>query len=282
MLREYKSPGSVAAEIIMTRTVHDGAFLVVEGRDDSRFWEPRRHSDCQLVDGEGKRNVIQGIGRLPPLKCQGVLGVVDDDYDSLLGVERRVENVVATDAHDLECLLCRSRALDTVLVEYGSLTKIQRFEEDACVDVRAGLLERAMIFGRVRWAAKLYRLGIRYEAIRVQRFVDRTTWTVDSEGLIRAVVKEGSADDESVVAKRVGALSEADSWRVVQGHDMLELLRIGLMSVLGDMKASVGTGQIASVLRAAMSREELQHTQLWADMRTWEENTGRRYLVLAE
>ena len=282
MPRGHKDPGSVAAEIMMTRMVHDGAFLVVEGIDDSRFWEPRRHSDCQLVNGEGKRNVVEGIGRLPPLECQGVLGIVDDDYDSLLGVEGRVENVVVTDAHDLECLLCRSRALDTVLVEYGSPRKIQRFEEEAGVDVRAGLLERATIFGKVRWAAALYGLEIEHGAIRVQPFVDRRTWAVDSEGFIRAVVKEGSAYDEGVVATLVNHLPDADGWRVVQGHDVLALLRIGLMRVLGNMKASVGTEQIARVLRAAMSREELQGTQLWADMRTWEESTGGQYLVLAE
>ena len=282
MPRGYKDPGAVAAEITMTRMVHDGAFLVVEGLDDSRFWEPRRHADCQMVDGEGKRNVVEGVGRLQSSGCEGVLGVVDDDYDSLLGMGARAENVVVTDTHDLECLLCRSRALHTVLVEYGSPRKIGQFEQESGVNVRAGLLERASVFGRVRWAAELYGLDIEREAIRVQRFVDRRTWGVDSEGLIRAVVREGSADDESVLVGRLEGLPEADGWRVVRGHDVLELLRIGLMHVLGSMKASVGTGQIARVLRAAMTREELQGTQLWADMRAWEESTGGRYLVLAK
>lgn len=278
----HKDPGSVAAEIKMTRMVHDGAFLVVEGIDDSRFWEPRRHPSSELVDAEGKRNVIEGIGRLSPSESQGVLGVVDDDYDSLLGVEGHGENVVVTDAHDLECLLCRSRALDSVLAEYGSPEKIQRFEHEAGVDVRVGLLERAICFGRVRLAVALYGLDIQHDAIRVRRFVDEATWTVDSDGLIRAVVKEGSADDESAVARSVEGLPPAEVWRVVRGKDLLELLRIGLMRVLGNMKPSVGTGQLARLLRVAMSREELQSTQLWADMRTWEEGTGRNYLVLAE
>ena len=116
----------------------------------------------------------------------------------------------------------------------------------------------------------------------MQRFVNRKTWAVDVEGLIRAVVREGSMDDENVVARRVGELPAADDWWVVQGHDVLALLRIGLMQVLGNMKASVGTEQIARVLRAAMSREELQGTQLWADMRAWERSAQGRYLVLAE
>ena len=210
-----------------------------------------------------------------------MLGVVDDDYDSLLGRRARGDNVVTTDAHDLECLLCRSRALDTVLVEYGSPGKIRRFEQEAGVDVRAGLLARASVFGRVRWAAELYGLDIVQSAIRVQRFVDRSTWKVDSAGLMKAVVRKGSADREQRIADRLDALPQADGWWVVQGHDVIELLRIGLMQVLGDMKASVGAGQIARVLRAAVSREELEGTQLGADIRTWEEGTGGRYLVLA-
>ena len=42
----------------MTRMAHEGALLVVEGLDDWRFWEPRRHTACQTVDGEGKGNVV--------------------------------------------------------------------------------------------------------------------------------------------------------------------------------------------------------------------------------
>ena len=93
-------------------------------------------------------------------------------------------------------------------------------------------------------------------------------------------MKEGSADGEGALAKSVEGLPTADVWRVVRGADLL--LRIGLMRVLGNMRPSVGTGELARLLRVAMSREELQSTQLWADMRTWEEGTGRNYLVLAE
>ena len=282
MPRGHKDPDSVAAEIKMSRLAHDGAFLVVEGIDDIRFWQTRRHSDCRLVDGECKNNVLKGIGRLSPTESQGVLGVVDDDYDSLLGVRRCLEHIVVTDAHDLECLLCRSQALDKVLAEFGSPKKIQEFEGKAGIGVRAGLLERAQIFGRVRWAAALYGLDIEHQAISVPRFVDPKTWEVNSGALIRAVVKDGSPEDESVLTKRVEELPTADGWRVARGKDMLELLRIGLMRVLGNIKSSVGTKQIAQLLRVAMSSEDLHGTALWADIRAWEQNTGKKYLVLAD
>ena len=73
--------------------VHDGAVMIVEGPGDARFWELRRHRRCELIEGEGKTNVVESIVRLGRLNCQGVLGIVDDDYDSLLGVKLEAENV---------------------------------------------------------------------------------------------------------------------------------------------------------------------------------------------
>ena len=278
MLSGHKGPDSIAAEIKMTRMVHDGAFLVVEGVSDVRFWRTRRHGNCELVDGEGKGNVVGAVGRLDAEDFPGVLGIVDDDYDSLMGMSRTSENLVATDAHDLECLLCRSAALESVLAEFGVAGKIQTFEEAAGVDVRTGLLERAMVFGRLRWAAARYDLDIDFETLRVPRFIDTDTWAVDGEELFRAVSRNGSSHDCDWLGRRIAGLPPADPWCVARGHDMIEILRIGLQRVLGKLPVSEGPDDIARVLRAAMSLGELQRTTLYTDMRTWE--GANAYLVL--
>ena len=93
-----------------------------------------------------------------------------------------------TDAHDLECLLCRSSALDKVLAEHGDAAKIQRFEH-AGIDVRTALLERALVFGRLRWAARA-RPAIALHGMAARRFVDEDTWTVDGERLIRETASD--------------------------------------------------------------------------------------------
>ena len=274
----YKDPDSIAAEIKMTRMVHEDAFLVVEGVNDVRFWRTRRHDTCELVDGEGKPNVVGAVHQLDTAGIRGILGIVDDDYDSLMGTSRTSLNLVATDAHDLECLLCRSLALDTVLAEFGIAWKIQEFEEATGVDVRSGLLDRTTVFGRLRWAARRHDLDIDCGAIHVPRFIDINTWTVDVDELARAVSNGGSPHDCDVLKRRIAEPTGADPWRVAHGHDMIEILRIGLMRVLGALPASKGTEDIARVLRAAISLEELQRTTLYADMRTWE--SANDYLVL--
>ena len=274
-----KNPHVVAAEVRMRRTQHKGAFLVVEGRSDLVFWKTRQHKNCQLVNAEGKHNVAKGIQRLDEDDFTGALGVVDSNHDHLAGVGLVSTNLVATDAHDMECLLCRSSALDKVLAEHGNSGKIARFEQSHGTDVRTGLLERAVVFGRLRWAAQINESKINWTEIRVPRFVDETTWNVDADGLIRAAVQE-SSNDALVLEKRMTQLPPADPWYVANGHDMVEILRLGLKKVLGKISSTIGRDQIVGLLRAGATPEDLQSTGLWRDMQAWErENVP--YLVLA-
>ena len=93
MLSGHKDPSSIAAEIKMMRLIHGGAFLVVEGANDVRFWRTRRHDTCELVDGEGKCNVVAAVHRLDGEDISGVLGIVDDDFDSLLGISTHISRI---------------------------------------------------------------------------------------------------------------------------------------------------------------------------------------------
>ena len=239
MPKGYKTPGTLVAEIKMNRVSPERTFLLVEGEDDIRFWTSWRHADCELVDGEGKQNVIGGIQKLNAMSFVRVLGIVDSDYDPLIGISVESENLLLTDAHDLECLLCRSSALNKVLAAYGSHSKIERFENETGTDVRSGLLERALVFGRLRWAAVRSHPVIDLGGLRVPRFVDENTWTVTNEELLCETLSD-TPDDALELKRRIDELPAVDPWYVVRGPDMVTILRIGLRHTLGDIPASVG------------------------------------------
>lgn len=266
----------VAAEVKMRRTQHAGSFLVLEGLDDLRFWRSRSHDGCRLIDGHGKKNVVLGLQRLDGIGFNGALGVVDSNYDYLADVPLGSNNLLSTDAHDLECMLCRSSALEAVLAEFGNDEKISRFRQSA--DVRAALLERCLIFGRLRWAAQGSEPSLRLPATRA--FVDERSWSVDEDGLIDRAAGMNERVDVGVLRRHIADLPPADPWHVVHGHDMLEILRVGLRNVLGDLPAGVGVKEIARGLRLAMPPDDLQSTRLWRDMQHWE-RLNKPYLVLA-
>lgn len=265
----HKTPPILANEIEMHRQMHAGAFLVLEGKDDLRFWRARHHERCELVNGEAKQNVVHALRILDSRRFKGALGLVDSDYDTFRSSEPLSANVVPTDAHDLECVLCRSKALDAVLAEHGDASKIRRFEAAAGTDVRQGLLDRALVFGRVRLAGTLWHETEAMRHIRVQRFLDESSWQVDADALIDTVAR-GSTHDQRAWRSRTDDFRHEDPWFVVRGHDMVEILRIGLRRVLGDMPRTIGVKGVASGLRLAMSQEWLEATGLWKGMRAWE------------
>lgn len=265
-----KDPHSLAAEIMMTRTNCDGVLLVLEGKSDKRFWSPRCHSTCELIDGEGKANVIGSIENLDCKGFKGALGIVDDDYDSLIGGVLASKNLVTTGVHDLECILFQSSALTMTLSEFGSEEKIEKFENDAGVDVRTALLNRAVVIGRIRWAAIQFELGIDPQMIRIPQFLDEDTWTLDEGNLFHSVVTDRPPDFGEMLRDRIAQLPSADPWCIARGHDMLEIFRIGLKRVLGNLMSNVGTDHICQVLRASMPLQELKATAIGRDIRRWE------------
>ena len=276
----HKTPGTIVAEIKMSRMSHNGSFLLLEGSDDVRFWLARKHTDCELVIAENKPNVISSVDRLDSQHFAGALGVVDSDYDALMGVSHGSPNVLAVDAHDLECLLCRSAALGAVLAELGDAAKIRRFEAAAGAEIRYCLLDRALVFGQLRWAALRHGDTSDLQQIRIPRFVDENTWDVDDEGLLDALQID-SAGTADTWAKRIVDLPPADPWHVARGHDMVDILRIGLRKVLGSIGPQVGRKEIARILRQALPTEDFVETGLFGMVRQWEgQNTPYHILRL--
>jgi len=195
---------------------------------------------------------------------------VDDDFDRLQGRTLPSPNLLATDAHDLECMLLRSPALDGVLAEYGDRDKIRCFEATHGGTVRNALLARGLVFGRLRWLALRRGWSLPFEKLGPERFADRQTWEVDRDGLYAAAVTVGVPGGIDAVHAAVSALPDADPWSICRGHDLIGLLRIGLQQVLGDLKPSKGVADIAALLRRSFDKSDLYQGAFGHSIRGWE------------
>jgi hypothetical protein len=252
----------------MTRLVHPGSFLLVEGDDDFKFWSSHRATSCELIIASGKPNLLGAIERLDRRQFAGALGVVDADFDRLVDSPYLSDNIVCTDGHDLEGLLLRSHALEKTLAELGQPNKLHRFEENG-TSVRQALLDRGLIFGRLRWLNQYKNIGLDFTDFRPDRFVDRATWRVDEDRLFQV-----AADKMGVtVAKLKVSLAELevlDPWQACQGHDLVVLLTLGLRKVLGSLKKNHGTDYVAAMLRTGFEHIWLTDTRLHKSMIAWE------------
>lgn len=269
MISSLKGPGEVEAEILMTRETFAGAFLILEGEDDSRFWKPRvSQSNCEIVIGGGKAAVVGGIKRLDARFFRGVVGLVDDDCDRLRGISHGSANIVHTDARDLEGVLLRSGALDKALSEFGDPGKISEFERADGKRVAQALLERALPLGTLRWYSYVTNVGIDFKSLHPARFINQATWSFDRIALIDAAIELGGLPPRATLESKLSELKAQDPWHACQGHDLVAILSIGLAQRLGNKNP--GYERIAGVLRAGLEDAELQNLNIHAELRSWE------------
>ncbi len=110
-MRDQITAHTIASEVRMRRTQHNGTFLLVEGPSDKRVFRNLTLPDaCRIVIGHGWERASEVAAILYGEGFPGMLTVLDADF-------RRLDNalppsgILLTDFHDLECMMFASPAL---------------------------------------------------------------------------------------------------------------------------------------------------------------------------
>ncbi len=277
-MRDNLSVEREANAIRLRRSTFLGTFLLVEGSSDKVFYERFVHgSDCVLVSVSGKPSsklrVIAVLENLEKSDFQGILGIVDADFDRLNTSASNSPNLHRTDTHDLETMLIKSPALDKLIAEFGSEEKIVNFGRD----VRTALLEAGMAVGYLLWISQCDELNLTFDDIKFSKFIDEQTLEIDEMELIQAIKNKSQAfslKTENLQQRLIDKKdSSHDPWQVCCGHDLIQILSLGLRKAIGSMKASdVEPTCLERSLRLAYEEAYFHKTQLCTDIRTWENN----------
>ncbi len=274
-MRDLRTGDADANQIRMRRSTFTGVFLLVEGSSDKVFYE--RFVDkiiCQIVVISGnpsnKERVIAVLGILEKSNFLGVLGIVDADFDRLETSAHHSPNLLRTDTHDLETMLINSPALDKVLAELGSTEKISKF-----MSVRDTLVEAGISIGYLRWISQCDGLSFTFSDLKFSKFVDEQNLQIDELKLIQEVKNKSqnlSLDSRDIQQQLTTKKSGShDCWQVCCGHDLVEIMSLGLRKAIGTMKPSdVGSDSLERFLRVAYEEVYFQKTQLYADIQKWE------------
>ena len=274
-MRDLRTGDADANQIRMRRSTFAGVFLLVECSLDKVFYE--RFIDkliCQIVVISGKpsskERVIKVVGILEESNFCGVLGIVDADFDRLESLSYDSPNLFLTDTHDLETMLIDSPALDKVVREFGSEDKISKFG----MDVRTALVEAGMSIGYLRWISQCDRLNLTFSGIKYSKFIQEQNLKLDELGLIQEVKNKSQASfDNKDIQQRIAKQKNDchDCWQVCCGHDLVEILSLGLRKAIGTMKPSdIEPDNLERSLRLAYEEIYFRQTQLYENIRQWE------------
>ena len=121
---------------------------------------------------DNKNNTIKTVKILDKDKFSGILAIVDADFWVLEKVDLASQNVLLTDAHDLETMLFQSPAFDKFLAEFCSEDKLKTMIEQRKQNVRGILLEIARPIGYLRWYSIRNNLHLKFEGLKFNKFVN--------------------------------------------------------------------------------------------------------------
>lgn len=268
----------------MMRTQYTGTVLIVEGSTDARVYGRLvSETECRLIPATGKDKAIGALERLENSGFDGVLTIVDADFQRLDGTAPNSSNLLLTDSHDLETMILHSDALDNVLSEFGSAKKIAELGKP----IRDILLESGLPVGYLRWLSSPIKdnLSLKFKELSFDTFVDAQTLRVSMDNLIREL-KINSGDstlDENTTKLKIMALGGEgyDPWQVCSGHDLVQILSIGLINVFGNPRRgeTATPDNIDVALRLAYNHSHFRLTELYNSIRDWEKSNPS-YMVL--
>lgn len=277
-MREHLSVDRDVNAIRLRRSIFSGTFLLIEGSSDKVFYE--RFVDkvaCELISISGKPSskvrVIEVLSILGKSNFQGILAVVDADFDHLKVSSDSISNLIRTDTHDLETMLLNSSALEKVIAEFGSEEKITKFGRD----VRIALIEAGISIGYLRWISQTDELNLTFNDIKFSKFIDDKNLQIDEFKLIQEVKNKSRSfwlKTEDLQQRLTNQKNDSyDPWQVCCGHDLVEILSLGLRKAIGSAKDSdVEPNNLERSLRLAYEETYFYKTQIYSYARSWESN----------
>jgi len=252
---------------------NERSFLLLEGSDDCKFWTYYiSDENCRIIICNGKKHIVAAIEKISKEKIAGVLGIVDDDFDSLEGKSLNLPNLIATETHDLECLLLRSQAFGKVLAECGDKKKIEQFKQIENKELREALLKRGEIFGRLRWLSCKYdwEINFKHKGLQPKLFIDQNWNICNQNNLFHEIISQmkSTLTHEEFNSLLNSLPQNVDLWKVCQGHDLVWFLAEALKIVWG--KKQVSEESVAATLRQGIDSTEFLATELATKVKIWE------------
>lgn len=275
-MRELLIGDEIANQIRMTRSQHNGTFIIVEGVTDIRLYQRFMSSEhCWFIPAKGKEKAVGALRILDRDEFVGVLAIVDADFWRIEDGIFHSPNLFITDSHDIETMMLASPALEKILMEWGSENKIQEFVRQHGKDVRQILLEIGQPVGYLRLVSIEKNLSLKFEGIQFSKFIDRKTLELTVDQLITEVKNKSqrhTLDNTSIEqAIQDVSLSEDDPWNVCCGHDLIGILSFCLTRTLGsNQEQDVKPELLEKILRTAYEYAYFVETNLYKSLNCWE------------
>lgn len=273
------SPNSYANQISMSRSLFKGSFLLVEGNTDEKLFNKFTHEyDCRVKGIEGKDIAIEVLKALEKRKINGVLLIVDADFDHLEKKKPFSNNMFYTDTHDIETMIMLTRAFEHFLSEFTDKKKLDSYLKKKSKNLREVLTEACISIGYVRWVSIRKRWALKFRNLDFAKFVNIKKIELNFIQFISELIKNspGNKVPQSIIvkeAKKLNSISQ-NPWMICCGHDLTSILLLGLKHIFGYNTGKLTRIKLEAMLRLSYEFRFFQNTKIYQNLRSWEKKNS--------
>lgn len=278
---EYITPDRIANSIMQDSSFL-GHYLIVEGTKDYKLYSKFISDDIRIKEAWGCEKVKETLNILEERGFQKKLGIIDADFSRLLNIEYRINGLFTTDCHDIEVMMIKSSALNTILDLYCRREKVDEFAKGELTQIIFNLGKQ---IGLLKLANKKFGLGLVFKPkeldgnrLKYREFIsERDLSFLGFETMIQTVVnysrgkspKLSSFDD---IKERFQELSTKNFAieQLVNGHDLTNIIYILIKKVLrSSNRMLVDANSVEDSLILSYEVWDFVRTELFGNLFQW-------------
>lgn len=274
------------ANAIMLNTSFNGYYLVVEGPKDSNLYGKfMDDKNIAIKEAFGNQRVQKVLELLEKRGFDRKIGIIDSDFRKITDDLIEMDGLFITDDHDIEIMVMKTKALESVVRVFCSKAKIQSFEKKNGKTIREKLLELGSEIGYLKLANKTYDLGLVFKPknpegnqLKYKNFIsDKTLEYLGDEKLIETVFnysinRTEKIEGKEVINQRLSDLKkdDYDVSQLVNGHDLSNILFLLMKKVFGsNNKMLYDHNAVEDSLTLAYDFNDFKETDLYKDLKVW-------------
>jgi len=245
-------------------------FILLEGETDIKLFRKifsHNHTDTTSLKGKDKLNEALSI-----LRNEGysqVIGIRDADFE-YLEESISTKHLFFTDYHDMEIEMIESDALKAIIDEFS----ISECHTPLSQNLKNDIYNIALEIGYIRWYSERENGLFNFKQIPFNSLISYNSCSItfDHEKLIELLLNqldnyEFNLQEEIILLKNIST----DKLQICNGHDLTILISNYFT------RGNINQNKIEEALRLAYHFQYFKDTNLFQNLKTWEESNGYQF-----
>ncbi len=267
----------IVNEIVMRRVSTKEPFVLVEGSSDVLFFTSHMTLDIEnIIPTSGWAQLTDAIEILNDEGLVNILGVIDLDYRGVITCPELPDNIITTDTHDIETMMFDSPAFLKVLRQKGSIDKVRAYPSGTN-GVKKTICAIGTQIGSLRFYSQKEGKQYSFDRLDCEKFITRITLSFSIDRFVSHLrgisSNNGSISNDTFDIALIETRKHEelkDFCRLCCGHDLMEIMAIGLKRLWGSYSGTDISGALVEeAFRLAYSSEMFHTTNLYKHIYQW-------------